>query len=201
MKRTEKIKKRTIIMIFLVGLPSLLAAMMAGLLFIPFIKMGLHLDFSQAYRHVESADRIRFWDSWSGKVYIRYPLGLRSIEKQEEVPEQKKPVLFWLETDVYDVAASGDLAAWYDREENKIFLGSVDGEVWEAFDAAYEGKELAFSPDGRYLLVYEIEYGVYGGYSTDEECCYYRVIDLESGAWYPVYSGYREWFRVYWEEE
>lgn len=201
MKRTEKVKKRTIIMILLVGLPSLLAAVMAGFLFIPLLKLGMHLDFSQDYRKVEEIEQLRFWDRWSEKVYIRYPLGLRSIEKREEIPAQKQPALFWLETDVYDVTASGDLAAWYDRKENKIFLGSVDGEVWESYETAYEGKKLAFSPDGRYLLVYEIEYGVYGGYSTDEEYCYYRVIDLESGAWYTVYSGYREWFLVYWEEE
>lgn len=84
MKRTEEVKKRTIIMILLVGLPSLLAAVMAGFLFIPLLKLGMHLDFSQAYRKVEEIEQLRFWDSRSEKVYKRYPFGLRPIEKREE---------------------------------------------------------------------------------------------------------------------
>lgn len=60
--------------------------------------------------------------------------------------------------------------------------------------------QTTLSPDGRYLLSCEIEYGVNGGYSTDEEYCYYRVLDRESGKQYTVYSGYREWYQVYWED-
>lgn len=71
----------------------------------------------------------------------------------------------------------------------------------ESFDVMYHIENLAFSPDERYLLVYEIEYGFNGGYSTDEDYCYYRVIDLEDGTQYTVYSGYREWLDVYWEAD
>ena len=113
------------------------------------MKYVFHLDFSQDYRQVEAVDQIRFWDSWSGKVYERYAFGLRPIGKQESIPAAEEPTL---------------------------------------------------SPDGRYLLFCEIEYGVNGGYSTDEEYCYYRVTDLRSGTRYTIYSGYREWFQVYWEE-
>lgn len=113
------------------------------------MKYVFHLDFSQEYRQVEAADRIRFWDGQSGKVYKRSAFGLRPIGKQENIPADEEPTL---------------------------------------------------SPDGRYLLFCEIEYGVNGGYSTDEEYCYYRVTDLQSGTQYTVYSGYREWFLVYWEE-
>ena len=102
---------------------------------------------------------------------------------------------------MYDVTAAGDQAAWYDWKEDKVFLGSVEGEVQESFDVLYDVEELAFSPDSKYLLVYEIEYGVYGGQEMDEEYCYYRVIDLEDGMQYTVYSGYRQWFWVYWEKE
>ncbi len=161
------------------------------------MKYVFHLDFTQDYRQVDEIGQLRFWDR-SGKVYIRYPFGLRPIEKREDVPEQEKPALFWLDTNIYDVMDSGGLVALYDWRGSKIFLGSTDGEVRESFDVAYDAKMLAFSPDGRYLLVYEIDYR---GEITDDEYCYYRVIDLEDGTWYTVYAGYREWFRVYWEKE
>ena len=160
------------------------------------MKYVFHLDFTQDYRQVDEIGQLRFW-ARSGKVYIRYPFGLRPIEKREDVPEQEKPALFWLDTNIYDVMDSGGLVAWYDWRGSKIFLGSTDGEVRESFDVAYDAKKLAFSPDGRYLLVYEIDYR---GEITDDEYCYYRVIDLEDGIWYTVYAGYREWFRVYWAE-
>lgn len=160
-----------------------------------------HTDLSQDYRKVEAVDQLRFWQYRGRKVYIRYPLGLRLIEKDKEIWEEEKPELPWLETDVYDVTAAGDQAAWYDWKEDKVFLGSVEGEVQESFDVLYDVEELAFSPDSKYLLVYEIEYGVYGGQEMDEEYCYYRVIDLEDGMQYTVYSGYRQWFWVYWEKE
>lgn len=160
------------------------------------MKYVFHLDFTQDYRQVDEIGQLRFWDR-SGKVYIRYPFGLRPIEKREDVPEQEKPALFWLDTNIYDVMDSGGLVAWFDWRGSKIFLGSTDGEVRESFDVAYDAKKLAFSPDGRYLLVYEIDYR---GEITDDEYCYYRVIDLEDGIWYTVYAGYREWFRVYWAE-
>lgn len=161
------------------------------------MKYVFHLDFTQDYRQVDEIGQLRFWDGWSGKVYIRYPFGLRPIEKREDIPEQEKPAPFWLDTTIYDVADSGGLVAWYDWRESKIFLGSEDGEVKESFDVAYDAKKLAFSPDGRYLLVYEIDYR---GEITDDEYCYYCVIALEDGTQYTVYAGYREWFRVYWAE-
>ncbi len=182
------------------------AVLVLGVLFFMLVVDGLifcgmkyvfHLDFTQDYRQVDEIGQLRFWDR-SGKVYIRYPFGLRPIEKREDVPEQEKPALFWLDTNIYDVMDSGGLVAWYDWRGSKIFLGSTDGEVRESFDVAYDAKMLAFSPDGRYLLVYEIDYR---GEITDDEYCYYRVIDLEDGTWYTVYAGYREWFRVYWEKE
>lgn len=182
------------------------AVLVLGVLFFVLVVDGLvfcgmkyvfHLDFTQDYRQVDEIGQLRFWDSWSEKVYIRYPFGLRPIEKREDISEEEKPTLFWLDTIIYDVADAGGLVAWYDWRERKIFLGSADGEVRESFDVTYDAKKLAFSPDGRYLLVYEIDYR---GEITDDEYCYYRVIDLEDGARYTVYAGYREWFRVYWEK-
>lgn len=174
----------------------LLILLVDGLAFLG-MKYVFHLDFTQDYRQVDETGQLWFWDGWSGKVYIRYPFVLRPIEKRENVPEQEKPAPLWLDTTIYDVADSGGFVAWYDWRERKIFLGSADGEVRESFDVTYDAKKLVFSPDGRYLLVYEIDYR---GEITDDEYCYYRVIALEDGTQYTVYAGYREWFRVYWAE-
>ena len=77
------------------------------------MKYVFHLDFTQDYRQVDEIGQLRFWDR-SGKVYIRYPFGLRPIEKREDVPEQEKPALFWLDTNIYDVMDSGGIVACYD---------------------------------------------------------------------------------------
>lgn len=161
------------------------------------MKYVFHLDFTQDYRQVEEIGQLRFWDSRSGKVYIRYTFGLRPAEKREDVPEQEKPVLSWLDTGVYDVTDSGESVAWYDWKKDAVFIGNAQGEIQKTFDVVYDVEKLAFSPDERYLLVYEIDYR---GEITDDEYCYYRVIDLEDGTRYTVYGGYREWFRVYWED-
>lgn len=183
------------------------AVLVLGVLFFMLVVDGLifcgmkyvfHLDFSQEYRQVEEIAQLRFWKSRDEKVYIRYPFGLRPIEKREDVPEEEKPALSWLDTSVCDVADSGGLAAWYDWKEDAVFIGNGKGGIQKTFDVDYDVEKLAFSPEGRYLLVYEIDYR---GEITDDEYCYYRVIDLEDGVWYTVYAGYREWFWVYWEEE
>ena len=119
----------------------------------------------------------------------------------EESPEEEKPSVSWLDTSVYDVTASGELVAWYDWEEAAVFLGNAEGEIQKKFDVMYHGEELAFSPDENYLLFYEQQWGGAGGYTTDDEYCYYRVIDLEDGTQYTVYEGYREYWQVYWEED
>lgn len=162
------------------------------------MKYVFHLDLSQDYRQVKAAGQLRFWSGLDKMVYIRYPFGLRPIEKREDIPLEEKPALTWPDRSVYDVTDSGEMAAWYDWKEDKIFLGNVEGEIQDSYDVLYDCEKVAFSPDGRYLLYYEIEYG---GEITDDEYCYYRVIDLGEGTQYTVYSGYREWFLVYWERE
>lgn len=153
-----------------IGLPSLVAIGVAGLLLFPMLKMALHLDFSQEYRKVEGADRIRFLDNWSGKVYSRAFWGLCPVGQKKDEPSNGY------------------------RENVKDSALSI-----EQF-SKYEVKQVELSPDSRYILYCEIEYGVNGGYSTDEEYCYYRVIDRENGEQYTIYSGYREWYQVYWKD-
>lgn len=203
----HKNKKSVIIKIglLLVGLPSLLivliAIIMAGLLFAAFLRISLHLNFSQEYRKVQAAEQIRFRNALNGKVYKRYALGLKSAGQCEESPEEEQMPVSWLDTSVYDVTESGELVAWYDWEEDAVFLGNAEGEIQKRIDVMYQGVKLAFSPDENYLLFYEEQWGWSGGYMTDDDYCYFRVIDLEDGTQYTVYEGYREYWQVYWEED
>lgn len=207
MKRTNVVKKSFIIKIglLLVGLPSLLivliAIIMAGLLFAAFLRMSLHLNFSQEYRKVQAAEQIRFRNALNGKVYKRYVLGLKPVGQCEESPEEEPPPVSWLDTSVYDVTASGELVAWYDWEEDAVFLGNAEGEIRKRIDVMYHGEKLAFSADENYLLFYEEQWNWSGSDMTDDEYCYYRVIDLEDGTQYTIYSAYREYWQVYWEED
>ena len=153
-----------------VSLLSLTIIVVAGLLLFPMLKMALRLDFSQEYRQVDVAGEIRFRDNRSGKVYSRSFWGLR--------PEGQK---------------KDELSGGYQENVKDSALSM------ERF-SQYEVKQVELSPDGRYILYCEIAYGVNGGYSTDEEYCYYRVIDREDEEQYTIYSGYREWYQVYWED-
>ena len=182
---------------------SLAIIVMAGLLIFPVAKRTLHLDFSQEYRKVEGADKIRFLDNWSGKVYSRTFWGLRPMGSRENVT-QDSGLPLWLseDEDCQAVQTAGDGGLWYgyDSQEGHIFLGHVVGEIEEIYDTQYSVSQITLSPDERYILFCEIEYGVNGGYSTDEEYCYYRVIDREDGEQCTIYSGYREWYQVYWKD-
>lgn len=205
-KNTKSVIRK--ISILLVGLTSLLmiiiAIMMAGFLLVIFLKMSLYLDFSQEYRKVQAAEKIRFRDAWGGEVYRRGIWGLRHVGRCEKSPEEEKPPVSWLDTRVYDVTASGELVAWYnwaDWAEDAIFLGNAEGEIQKRIDVMYHGEKLVFSPDENYLLFYEQQWNRSGSDMTDDEYCYYRVIDLEDGTLYTIYSAYREYWQVYWEED
>lgn len=178
--------------IILTGLLVSLTVVMADLVLIPGLKMALHLDFSQDYRKIQEVDTIRFQDNWSGKIYGRAFWGLRPVGRLENGMQ---------DSDSEAASTVGDdLWYGYDSQEEHIFLGHLVGEIEEIYDTQYSVSQIVLSPDDRYILFCEIEYGVNGGYSTDEEYCYYRVIDRETGERYTVYAGYREWYRVYWEE-
>lgn len=189
-------------------LSGLLLAMVAGSLSFSLLRGALHLNFSQEYRKVDSVEKIIFREHWYNKIYTRTFWGLCSVGQagkendrltDVETAEYEEAKMTWPDADVYDVSESRDDAVWYDRSEKKIFVGNLAGESTDSFDTQYPVTQLVFSPDGKYVLYCEIEYGVNGGYSTDEEYCYYRVIELETRAMYTVYDGYREWFEVYWE--
>lgn len=194
--------------IVLLTLSILLMAVVVGSLSLFVLRGVLHLDFSQDYRQIEGVDQILFQENWHHKMYTRSFWGLRytgqegkeknSLEDVETAENQEAEIK-WLDADVYDISKARDYVVWYDAQEDKILSGNIKGEMIGSFDTQYTVEQIALSPDERYILFCEIEYGVNGGYSTDEEYCYYWVIDTKDGAQYTIYSGYREWFELYWE--
>lgn len=202
-------KKLRIIKIAGIALPALVLIVVVGGLSFSILRGGLHLDFSQEYRQVDGVEKIRFRENRYHKMYARTFWGLCPVGKNEnsqsklqdvKKAEDEEAGITWLDMDVYDVSETRERIAWYDWEEEKIFLGDLEGERLCSYDMQYDTVErIVFSPDDKYILFYEKEYGVNGGYSTDEEYCYYRVIDIETGKQYTIYAGYRQWFEVYWE--
>lgn len=54
-------------------------------------------------------------------------------------------------------------------------------------------------PDGRYILYCEIVHNYYKTDMSDDEYCYYRVYDIETGTIVTIYAGYRQWFDLDWQ--
>ncbi|MCM1101119.1 MAG: hypothetical protein NC398_07015 [Acetatifactor muris] len=126
------------------------------------------LDFSQDYRTVEGVDGIVF-RGWDGRCYQRCFWGLRP--------------------------AGDDLMA----DLGNTPKSDVSVEILQSLtDTDKKITQSLYSPDGRYILYCEIEYGYFGSGVTDDEYCYYRVYDLESGEITTVYQGYRRWYDLSW---
>ena len=194
-KSKFKISPGRVIAVIGVCLCSVTGLLVVILFLAPLLKLSLHLDFSQSWRKVDGAEQIIFWDNWKNKGYGRTFYGLRVSGKTEKPSEEKKTI-DWLDNKEYAVSASGEYVAWYDWENDQIQLCEEDGAVISSFDIAYSVNHIVFSPKENYILYCEIEYG---GEMTDDETCYYNVIEIESGEVYPIYSGYREWFDLFWE--
>lgn len=54
------------------------------------------------------------------------------------------------------------------------------------------------STDKRYILYCEIKYNYKGSGITDDEYCYYRIYDTDTGKITTIYKGYQEWFDLNW---
>lgn len=204
----RKGNRNRILRIVLPTLIILLTVVVVGSLSFSLLQKALHLDFSQDYRQVEGNDKILFRENGSHKMYTRSFWGLRPTGQKEEqrdgpadveTAEAEEAEIAWLDADVYDISKARDHVVWYDAQRNRILSGHIKRDAIASFDTQYTVEQIVLSPDERYILFCETEYGVNGGYSTDEEYCYYRVIDTREGVQYTIYSGYRQWFDVYWE--
>lgn len=79
-------------------------------------------------------------------------------------------------------------------------VGTEEIEVLE--DVIGEKNEISqaiYSPDGNYILYCEIELGTRDIGLTDDEHCYYRVYNKNTGEVITVYDAYREWYDLYWQ--
>lgn len=82
------------------------------------------------------------------------------------------------------------------REHDK--LEQMD-ELMHYIDSENDITQAIGSPDGRYILYCEIKYNYFKSDMTDDEYCYYRVYDIETGTIVTIYAGYRQWFDLDWQ--
>ncbi len=57
-----------------------------------------------------------------------------------------------------------------------------------------------YSPNQDYILYCEIDYDFNHSGTTDDEYCYYKVYEMETGKIIPVFQGYRQWYSLLWTE-
>lgn len=134
----------------------------------------LPLDLSQDYRIIQGNENIvlvRNW-GWGNQCYKRNFWGLKRIGEEQ--------------ADIHDNAHKSDSAL------NQLTgLINTDNEISQAI----------YSPDKKYILYRETEYGYTGSGMTDDEYCYYRVYEMENGKIITIYQAYREWYNLFWKEE
>lgn len=81
-------------------------------------------------------------------------------------------------------------------EHNKL---EQIGELMYYIDSENDIAQAIGSPDGRYILYCEIVHNYYKTDMSDDEYCYYRVYDIETGTIVTIYAGYRQWFDLDWQ--
>ena len=156
-------------------LPVLLVVLSLPLLWLlaTGMKMWFHLDFDPHYRSVPGVESIVFWDNLEKQAYARTFWGLKRVDEPSVFSEP-------------DSAGQEDAAAVLRERTDR------------SNDACVIDMALA-SPDGKYILYRELAYNFYKSDMTDDEYCYYRVFEPETGKIITIYQGYREWFRLAWK--
>ncbi len=162
-------------------------------LLLPVAQQVFHLDFSQDYRAVDGIGQVVFRDNSRKTAYKRCFWGLKQEADAEGLEEGNEPS----PEGIY-ASPSGQLRAWTDNKSRKLYVSNMDASEIKEFDTDYSVGQIVFSPDDRYLLYKEVEYGIHGGYSTDEEYVYFKVLDLGTGSVVTVFQGYRQFFQVSW---
>lgn len=194
-------KKKIIIILSstLIGLIS------AAIIVYLFLIMIFKVDLSQSYRKIENVNQIVFMEN--NEAYCRCFWGLKRMITQETLETEEKVSVSWLDDShmyrnmIYTVSASGQLVAYYDYADNEIVLCDADGAVIESFEVNHTVEQIVFSPDEQYILYQEIKYGYHGGFSSDEEYCYYCVAAIATKDVVTIYRGYREWYGLTWQAD
>ncbi len=170
---------------------------LGGMVFMPLVKYAFKLYPSQAYRKIEDAGQIVFWDrdylNSKSIPYRRGFWGLKSIHgSMEKVTENNDEYDY----SVYDVSESGRQVAYYDNAHSEICLYDTETDDEKCVEKVNNSVEqIVFSPNEKYILYKEIEYG---GEMTDDEYCYYKIINIENQETVTIYQGYREWYDLQW---
>lgn len=152
----------------------LVPGIIAGVILVSFLaalaKMSFRLDFSQSYRQIEGVENIVFGYGWKGELLQRKFWGLGKAKDAAKFNE-------------------------HDKEEQQIWIEELKGYIHSDNIIV----KAVPSPDGKYILYCEIEYNYYKSDMTDDEYCYYRVYQIETGKIVTIYQGYREWYDLDWQ--
>ena len=133
-------------------------------------KTILGLDFSPDYHKIEGVENIVFHSNWGNHLYQRCFWGLRKAGDTIEFKDQNESERMQMISELKR----------YVHSENSI-------------------RQAVASPDGKYILYCEIEYNYYKTDITDDEYCYYRVYEIETGDIVTIYKGYRQWYDLDWQ--
>lgn len=133
---------------------------------------GRRLDFSQDYRNIQGVENITLEQNGWHDFYKRCFWGLRRINDTQ--------------VDHTDICQSGS------ESDDSII------ELQNLIKTEYAIRQSIYSPDKKYILYCEIKYGHQG--ITDDEYCYYRVYEIETGKIFTLYQGYREWYNLSWTD-
>lgn len=127
------------------------------------------LDFSQDYRKVQGYENIVLVRNGRDQCYKRTFWGLEKFSD--------------LRIDNRDNSHESDSS--YNQLKDLIDTGNVI-------------RQAIYSPDRKYILFSEIESDYKDTRVTDDEYCYYRVYEIESGKVVTIYQAYREWYNLFW---
>lgn len=129
------------------------------------------VDFSQNYREIGGVEGIVFNRNGTQQYYKRTFYGLTPIDQP-------------LEFEKYERQSE----CMPEIETLQSYI-SCENEIHQA----------VISPDGKYILYSEIEYGYMQSGMTDDEYVRYRVYDIENDKIITIYKGYREFYNLGWQ--
>lgn len=128
------------------------------------------IDLSQDYRNIQGVENITFERNGWGHIYQRCFWGLK---KTGEIP-------------------AGSPKSDDSKDE---LLKLIDADIITIDNWI---RQSIYSPDKKYILYCEVKYGDSG--ASDDEYCYYRVYEIETGKITTLYQAYREWYNLSWPD-
>lgn len=131
---------------------------------------GARLNFSQDYRKIQGVENITLERNGQCYLYKRCFWGLKKIGD------------IWANhPNTCRQCSESDTS----KSELNTYI-NVDNWI----------RQSIYSPDKKYILYCEIEYRDSG--VSDDEYCYYRVYEIETGKTITLYQAYREWYNLSW---